>query len=455
MAYAYFSNSRYDYFTENNYILFSSDNTHNDLFQYAATDMSYLSRLFKLYIRSKINTTTFELRNSKISDRVVSLIIKKLKSIHPYYKYEYKKAIIEIIGNYFNELLIYQIYNERIIDSTIPLQKNWYHDKFTWLMSSFIKQENWTYPEGSYPDDFYTKYQNWAGDTISKTEDSEIAILSVPKTLPSVFSSELESHRIICAMLYFILDTSASDLNELSIYQRIWFYSILFSRRDRWNQTQITKCFSFIPPTIYEKNEDYSQNVEYNRRLYDIFDPICNLESLDQKYENLSIYIPESFQAAIEHAKEYDSSDLYEKYKIHCIRELLLQEIISMIHSNTKIKKCKNCKKYFVSNKANQKYCNRLFENTGKPCSKIGKSRSYQKTVEKDQIRKLYKAVYQKHYSAIRSDIHDSRKKFVNWSQVASDKYKEFKNNELSSEDFIKWLFDTTPNFSRNNEYLT
>lgn len=444
MAYADFYNDGYNYITEGNYILFSADKSHDDLFNYAATDISSLTYLFDQYITSKMDTTTFELRHSSKSNDDIGKITELLKSAHPYYKHEYKAVIIKAIGEYFNELLIYSVYKQGTLSPDLPLHPKWYHDKFTNLMPLFVQEQKGYYPDGLYPDDFYTKYRTLVDDKNFDMREIEETFLPVPQIMPSGFSGEIITHKIVRSMLYFILDTTANGLKDLSISQRIWFYGNIFYTRDYWTRTHITKYLSYLPPIIYKGNNDYSSDVEHKWEIYEMFRPIYMLDNLDIEYENISALVPESFNSAIECAKKIETSKFYEKYEINCLRELLLQEIILMVQSGIKIRKCKNCGRYFIVSKSNQKYCNRLFEKTKKRCSQIGRSRSYQKETENDPIRKLYKAAYNKHHSHIRNDIPETKSAFNQWSEEASTKWQTMRNGELSTEKFIEWLIETS-----------
>lgn len=440
MSCAVFYNDGYDYLDEGNYTLFSSDSTHEALFHYAAIDITSLSELFEQYIDSKIDIATLKLKHSADSDDIISNIVELMKSFHPYYIHEYKKVIIKAIGDYFNELLIYSVYKQNSITPELPLQKEWYFSRFKGLMPFFIQEQNGFYPDGLYPNDFYNQYRNWIDDKDFDTRKIEETLLPVPKTMPSIFSAEIETHKIICSMLYFILDASADALKDLSISQRIWFFSNIFYSR---SQTHIAKHLSFLPPIIYKENGDYRQEVDHRSEIYDVFTPIYMLNNLDTEYEDLSALIPESFALAIEYAKKFGDSVFYEKYEINSLFELLLQEVLFMIKSNLKIKKCKNCGIYFTTNKSNQVYCKRLFENTEKTCSEIGPSRNHRKN--RDEIKIIYDKIDQIHRSHIRKDIPDTISKFYQWKEEASDKYKNMKSEKLSVEEFVKWLIDTTP----------
>lgn len=99
MAYVGFSDIGYEYLNMEKDILFSSDNTHNYLFDYITKDLSRLHDLFEKYISNKMDTTTFNLNKCQDSNVDINTIIEIFKTIHPYFEYEYRKEIQNIIGN--------------------------------------------------------------------------------------------------------------------------------------------------------------------------------------------------------------------------------------------------------------------------------------------------------------------------------------------------------------------
>lgn len=455
MSYVIFHNEGYDYFDTGNYVLFSSDNTHNALFNYAAADLSSLSELFEKYIASKIDTKTFKLiKHSSDSSDGISEIIELMKSLHPFYKYEYKKVIVRAIGEYLNNLLLDSVYNLCTLNPQLPIQEEWYHSLFTGLMPSFIQEQNGYYPDGLYPNDFFHEYCNCINYRNFDTRKIEESVLFCPPKTPFIFSHELITQKIVQEMLYFILDANAEGLNKLSISQRIWFYSNLFYMSDSKIHMQTIKHLMYMPPILYKiKNEkdnadntnEYEKKVEYRRKMYDLFMPIYMLNDLSTEYENISKLFPDNFNAAIEYAQNAETSKIYEKYEINSLRELLIQEITFMIQNDVKIKKCKNCGRYFSSKKSSKKYCDQLFQNTGKACCQIGRTRQYQEKKAADPINKLYESIYNKHRSRVRIDIHDTQNAFEQWSREASSMRQKHKSGELSTKEFIKWLHDTTP----------
>lgn len=263
MAYVGFDDNGYDYFDSGYYVLFSADNTHNVLFDYITKDLSCLPELLEQYVAKKIDTTTFEQKDCPHNDDDLMKMIEVLKSIHPYYKHEYKSVIKKAIENYFNSLLIYSICNDKKQMLNYLLQKEQYLKRIKSLIPlSMLEDEN------DY-DDLYNTYKKW----VSANQSSEIEedfIFNVPSKKPTGFFNEVRTQKTISNMLYFILDISAQDIEKLTTPQRIWLYdNIVYMAYDQW-EMRITKRFLFRPPTWYQSNRDYSGEAENNCKMDEI-----------------------------------------------------------------------------------------------------------------------------------------------------------------------------------------
>lgn len=104
------------------------------------------------------------------------------------------------------------------------------------------------------------------------------------------------------------------------------------------------------------------------------------------------------------------------------------------------IKKCKNCGKYFFSyNYYNTKYCNRIYNNTGKTCKEIGANTVWLKKKNNDPILKLYSKEYKRHFAWIRYGKIDKQDFYV-WSAQARLMRDKCINGEITFEKFQDWL---------------
>lgn len=134
-----------------------------------------------------------------------------------------------------------------------------------------------------------------------------------------------------------------------------------------------------------------------------------------------------------------------EVYELQNTEEQIRFELFKVIQNNFTINKCENCGRLFIpsttSNNPNQKgrndqkYCNSLFENTGKTCKEIGALNKQKEKVQNSPIlleyNREYKRMHGLHYNHQKKF---TEKKFKEWSKKARKLRKNFTDNDL--EDF-------------------
>ena len=132
-------------------------------------------------------------------------------------------------------------------------------------------------------------------------------------------------------------------------------------------------------------------------------------------------------------------------YEINNCEEQIRFELFKVIQNNFSINKCENCGRLFIpitsSNNPNQKgrndqkYCNSLFENTGKTCKEIGALNKQKEKVQNSPIlieyNREYKRMHGLHYNHQKKF---TEKKFKEWSKKARKLRDNFTDDQL--EDF-------------------
>lgn len=434
MAYVQFYNHGYEYFNEKDAPLFCSDDTHDHLFHYAAEDLSCLPELFHQYISEKMDITTFELKSCPDSSEALERITEKLKSLHPYYKHEYKKVIIKAIGEYFNHLLIYMDFQEKTHMRSYMSHAEWYYERITKLMpSAWITGKQ--YPNGLYPDDFYHIFKTGA----SRQDDiSNCAARGLPfhrsDQMPVGFSEEINTQCIVYNMLFFLLDISAKDLNTLSAPQRIWLYSRIFHTAAAGQSSMHTaNRLSFQLPYTNQ-----SHNTEYDHDMADIFQPLRSLNGQNIGRDGIPDELSACFHAAVECARKIASPIVYEAYEIKSLGQLLDLEIMSMVQAGTMIRKCSCCGKYFAAKDRRSAYCDRI-NVSGMHCSAVGSKQSFQRKMENDEALRIYNRAYKTHHARIRNGKMKEHN-FSLWRLEAKEKLERVRSGELELADFKKWL---------------
>lgn len=431
MGYALFNENSYKYLDEKNGdILFSTDNTHLHLFDYIAKDLSCLSGLLEEYILQIIDIETFELKKQTNNTNHISKIKEILASAHPYYIHEYRKVIINGIGDYFNKLLVYSSFNLESISKSKIEKKEWYTKRITALMKPLLQVGD------TYPADFYNNLKNWIASEAYEIKDP--FIINISSKMPIGFSNEIQIQTSVCNMLYFILDISASKIGELAIHQRTWLYGKIFQGKYQYlAEPNINEHISFLYP-LQSQHEHNGENQLEDDKITQTFLSLQNIQGLNIGRDGIPINKTELLNTAIEYARAITATTIYRKHIITNLYQLLYLEIVAMIESHIMIRKCKNCGKYFVVNNRKTVYCDRI-DDSGACCSAIGSNRTFQQKLAEDEALKLYTRAYKTHFARVRKKKM-TQEDFSDWCSNAKGNLNKVRRGELAISTFQEWL---------------
>jgi len=418
LGYVEFSDAGYDYLDEYRYFLFSADKKHDLLFEYITKDLSHLSKLFEQYISKRMDIESFEgLSCCQANWNELDKIKDLLTSAHPFYKHEFKPVAVNAIVSYFNNLLLYQ--------DKFDVENNWYFEKLKLLIPEDTNLS-------AYINGAFIEYKDLTCNPIIGSTEIEEVLIHKPSSAPTGFANEIITHGMISNMLYFILDISAPELNQLTIHQRSWMFG---------NICHITPIvpeqLSFIPNVKFHGG-DRSMEAEFARKRNDVFEPLYGLNSENLFHDGIPSNLMSQVSSAIEFSKEQTMKNFYEEYVITDLRQLLYLEVVRMIQSDEIIRKCKNCGKYFVINNRNRSYCDRIDE-TGEQCSAVGAKRSFQKKLEQDNALKIYNRAYKTHFARVKKGTMN-RNDFKSWHTTSKDKLEQVRKGELDIASFQEWL---------------
>lgn len=152
-------------------------------------------------------------------------------------------------------------------------------------------------------------------------------------------------------------------------------------------------------------------------------------------------YVAKNFTMAIEF-----SEGALPCFLLTSAKELFVLEILSAAALGKPLKICENCGGYFFpSGRTDSVYCDRINEN-GYSCKKIGAHRQYRRNSRANDLKKLYDKVT-KHNRYLKSKGTLSAYEYNSWMKEASQKYADFKLDNLSSAEFEAWLLgkEVTP----------
>lgn len=133
-----------------------------------------------------------------------------------------------------------------------------------------------------------------------------------------------------------------------------------------------------------------------------------------------------------------------EVFEIDNTEDQIRFELFKVIQNNFTINKCENCGRLFIpattsnnpyqKGRNDQKYCNSLFENTGKTCKEIGALNKQKEKVAKSPIlieyNREYKRMHGLHYNHQKKF---TEKKFKEWSKKARKLRNNFSDNQLEA----------------------
>lgn len=134
----------------------------------------------------------------------------------------------------------------------------------------------------------------------------------------------------------------------------------------------------------------------------------------------------------------------YDVYSLKSISQLIyimLKEFT--IFKNFPIRECQNCGKFFIAqNRRDEIYCDNLYQDTGKTCKELGRRRAYIRNLEEDPVRLLYRNIKKRKYMRVKRNPDNRKlvKEVELWKEKADIEYKKYKKQEITSEEFEKWL---------------
>ena len=196
---------------------------------------------------------------------------------------------------------------------------------------------------------------------------------------------------------------------------------------------------------LLESKVQKSTQLPYNVRLLGInmdFDEQYEqaVQQGIQQMQETPNSTPECVKELINDAANMSGDCEIHTYVLDTLEDLLKYEVYGMIQAEKRIKRCKNCGRYFVVDKSNMEYCDRIAAGETKPCSEIGKSRTYEQKIAKGgTAMALYRKAYKTHFARIRSGTM-TREQFDAWKDEATAKRQDVETGTLDMDEYAPWL---------------
>ena len=428
MRFIDYGKNGYKCFEKGGYFLFSEDGDHHLLFEYITKDLSGVKDQFDAYIRCRLDLETLEVRKGSSGEECLKQIEKTLKLAHPYYQYGFREACIDIIGTFFNRLLLYRCLDRRNFDPEIAKSEKWYLKTLEGLLEPFLRGGD------EYPLDFYFKFRKQIGDyyyTAGASKSDDEGLVFMPYNESNLIPDVVSTQKAIRDFLYFVMDITVPDLSSLMTFQRAWLFKNIF--RSQYNKLDLSaeRHLSLVPNFPREYVGDY----------YDaIFSKLPHLKVKEIENNEVSEEQKATLRAAVNLAKKRKAEEemIYGEYNVTSLEQLLNIELLSMLRDETMIRKCKNCGKYFVVTNRNTAYCDRI-DDSGERCSAVGPSREFQKKMKEDEALKIYTRAYKTHFARVKKGTME-KDAFTEWCKEAKERLEQARAGKLDVPTFQEWL---------------
>jgi len=127
-------------------------------------------------------------------------------------------------------------------------------------------------------------------------------------------------------------------------------------------------------------------------------------------------------------------------YRCSSLEEMLYLEFEKMLELDVKIKKCKNCGRYFVlKDNYHTEYCDRVPEGETQNCQSLGASAKYAQKVKANPALAIFNKAYKRYHARVKvgSVKPDAFKKWRYEAVVMRDKCV---NGEIPVPEFEEWI---------------
>ena len=168
---------------------------------------------------------------------------------------------------------------------------------------------------------------------------------------------------------------------------------------------------------------------------------VSEVNSSAQKNLNkLGFTMPEMIALSVMQADEYET----------CICESIEQqiefELIQLLMSDTGMRKCKRCGKYFImKGNYDTNYCDRIAEGETRNCQDLAAQENYKKKMADNAAIPLYQKYYKRYAARVRvRQIKEPD--FKKWKYQAMTKRDECSDGKITLAEFEAWLEASFPN---------
>ena len=257
--------------------------------------------------------------------------------------------------------------------------------------------------------------------------------------------------------LYWILDASAARFKEMDTDTRMKLFSRVFGSVNQWQPLTINEVSCIGTPgrhtvvdiinrgrwEILENPEEVDTVVEKTRKnANDERERLSYakvLTELTSDEPSLDADISGWIEKQITAAKKETSQPMFKAYEISCFSDYILLQLRLLTEKSVIVKRCKNCGQYFITERSNIDYCQRILPGEIQTCYVIGPKRVFNKNLAADLPRGLYSKAYKKYQARLRRQG-ITEEEWESWKEQAKQMLDDVQNGRISIDAYTEWM---------------
>jgi len=122
---------------------------------------------------------------------------------------------------------------------------------------------------------------------------------------------------------------------------------------------------------------------------------------------------------------------------------LLYLELYHLLKETMILKKCKNCDRYFITDRIAKIYCDNIAPSDfSKTCQQIGPTKKYEERIGLDSAITLYRKIYKKKERLAAKKGESYIQEYENFKQYGKGMKEAYQTRKITKDQFVKWLKD-------------
>lgn len=270
---------------------------------------------------------------------------------------------------------------------------------------------------------FFTKY---FGMFIDLFNDSDIKDIKI---------DELTNLNIIISLAKKIYSLTKNEIIEMQNLLT-GFVNILYGYENDKEIDSLTLKQKFY--IFYEKHKNELDKISNNYQHYGSFNfEYSQVYKNDLKHKSTSELI-KKIKKIDEDGHKISSDNGILTQNIYTIFYISLYNLV--INDNDFIRQCKNCHRYFLTNKSNTYYCDNIYYE-GKTCKDVGNQLSQKRKENKEPVYGKYRSIYANKATLLKRypDIY-SQEDYDKWKKEAKQFMNDIRHGLKTYDEFDKWL---------------